>query len=173
MQILFSMERFSLAHEYGHHIGQHGRAGAAGTNGEMDAIGQEFEADLFALAIDRYVGLREERPNSFSGSGAAAVLLLKCHECIRRVRQIFITGEDKLQSDGVHPPTAARIAAFDKLDYLLPEPMRSNMRKMRGDCAEIVEQMYVMLKPIYIGMHEQGVRPSAPPQAFDPPHCLL
>jgi hypothetical protein len=54
MQLLFSMERFSLAHEYGHHVGQHGRVEAIGADGNTDATGQEIEADLFALSVDRY-----------------------------------------------------------------------------------------------------------------------
>jgi hypothetical protein len=175
MQLLSSMERFSLAHEYGHHVGRHGRAQDIGANGDADATGQqqELEADLFALSVDRYIGMRETRPNVFSVSGAAAALLLKCHDCVKRVRQILMTGEDTIPSDGVHPGTAARIAAFDNLDYQLPEHERTNLRKIRGDCAEIVEEVYVRLKPMYIDMHEQGVRPSTSRQAFDPPRCLF
>jgi hypothetical protein len=40
----------------------------------------EFEADLFALGFERYIGVRETRPNVFSASGAAGALLPKYHE---------------------------------------------------------------------------------------------
>ena len=79
-QLLFAMERFSLAHEYGHHIGQHGRKQEAGVDSDATRFKDEFEADLFALSLERYIGMRETRPNVFSASGAAGALLLKCHE---------------------------------------------------------------------------------------------
>jgi hypothetical protein len=173
MQILFSMERFALAHEYGHHVGQHGSLMAAEAGSKAGHLAQEFEADLFALSIDRYVGMRDPRPNPFAASGAAAVLLLKSHDCVRRVRQILRAGNDEIQSDGVHPDTADRIAAFDSLDEQFSEPQRSNLRKMRNDCAEIVEEMYARLKPSFLEKHKRGLRSSVPGQRFDPPHALL
>jgi len=167
------MERFALAHEYAHHIGQHGRMTAVGAGGDTNALGQEFEADLFALSIERYIGMRDTRPNIFSASGAAAALLLKCHDCVRRVRQILQTGEDSVQSDGVHPETVERIAAFEALDHQLPEAQRDNLKGMRGECVAIVDGVYQRLKPIYLEMHKRGVRPSMTSQAFDPPNWLL
>lgn len=121
MQLLFSMERFSLAHEYGHHVGKHGKRATIGVGGDADALGHEFEADLFALSLERHIGIRSGRPNPFAASGASAVFLLKCHDCVRRVRQILLTGEDTIQSDGVHPETSNRISAFDGLDHQLPD----------------------------------------------------
>src|SRR6266567_5251552 len=134
MQLLFSMERFSLAHEYGHHVGKHGKRAAIEVGGDAVAVGQEFEADLFALSVERYVGMRSVQPNPFSASGAGAAFLLKCHECVRRVRQILLSGEDAIQSDGVHPETSDRIAAFDDLDDQLPDTQREHLREMRNDC---------------------------------------
>jgi hypothetical protein len=174
MQLLFSMERFSLAHEYGHHVGQHGRRTAIGVDGDADAFGQEFEADLFALSLERYIGIRDTPPNIFSVSGAAAVLLLKCHECVRRVRQILLTGEDTTQSDGIHPETADRIAAFNGLDHQLPLSQEGDLREMRNSCATIVDEMYLRLKPAYGAMHKQGLRrPHSPSYGFDIPRCLF
>jgi hypothetical protein len=175
MQLLFSMERFSLAHEYGHHVGQHGRRAAIGVDGDADAFGQEFEADLFALSIERYIGMRDTPPNTFSASGAAAVLLLKCHDCIRHVRQILLTGEDAIHSDGVHPETSERIAAFDALDFQFPDRERGHLREMRKSCGAIVDEMYRRLKPAFTTMHKQGLRPPRPISRydFDPPRCLL
>ena len=175
MQLLFAMERFSLAHEYGHHVGQHGRRAAIGVNSDADPFGLEFEADMFALGLERYIGMRDEPPNIFSASGAAAVLLLKCHDCIRRVRQILWTGEDAIQSDGTHPETPDRIAAFDLLDNQFPDLQRGHLREMRHSCAAIVDEMYRRLKPGYTAMHKLGQRPphSTSGYEFDPPRCLL
>ncbi len=159
MQLLFSMERFSLAHEYAHHVGQHGRRTAIGVDGNADALGHEFEADLFAVNLERYIGMGDTPPNIFSASGAAAALLLKCHECIRRVRQILRTGEDAIQSDGIHPATLDRIAAFDQLDHQLPDSQREHLRGMRNSCVAIVDEMYRRLKPVYTEMHKRGLTP--------------
>lgn len=168
-QILFAMERFSLAHEYGHHIGQHGREQEAGIDVDAIKFKDEFEADLFALKLERHIGMREEQPNVFSVSGAAGVLLLKFHECVRRVRQILLTGDDAIHSDGVHPKTSDRIKAFSMLDHEIPERQRDHLKKMRNDCVTIVDEMYSLLRPIYREMHRQGVRPvpSASPNGFD------
>jgi hypothetical protein len=153
------MERFSLAHEYGHHIGQHGKAQEAAVDDNSNQFQDEFEADLFALGIERYIGMRETRPNVFSASGAAGAVLLKCHDCIRRVRQILLTGDNAIQSDGVHPETSDRIEAFGALDHELPDHQRNDLKKMRNDCVTIVDEIYRLLRPIYHKMHRQGVRP--------------
>jgi hypothetical protein len=158
-QLLFAMERFSLAHEYGHHIGQHGRKQEASAEGDATGLKNEFEADLFALSVDRYIGVRETRPNVFSASGAAGAVLLKCHDCIRRVRQILLTGDDAIQSDGVHPETSDRIEAFGTLDHELPDHQRNDLKKMRNDFVTVVDEVYRLLRPIYRKMHGRGVRP--------------
>jgi hypothetical protein len=175
MQLLFAMERFSLAHEYGHHVGQHGRRATVGVDDHADALGYEFEADLFALSLERYIGMRDKPPNIFSASGAAAVLLLKCHDCIRRVRQIRLTGGDAIQSDGIHPETPDRIAAFDRLDHQFPDSQRAALRKVRNNCVLIVDEMYSRLKPAYMAMHERRLKPPSSTSfyEFDPPRCLL
>jgi len=157
--VLFAMERFSLAHEYGHHIWQHGKEQEAAVDGNSNPFKDEFEADLFAVGIERYIGLQETPPNPFSASGAAGALLLKFHECVHRVRQVLSTGDDAIKSDGVHPETRDRIKAFGVLDHEIPEPQRDNLKKLRADCVTIVDEMYNLLKPNFLEMHRQGVRP--------------
>lgn len=175
MQLLFSMERFSLAHEYGHHVGKHGKRATIGVGGDADALGHEFEADLFALSLERHIGIRSGRPNPFAASGASAVFLLKCHDCVRRVRQILLTGEDTIQSDGVHPETSNRISAFDGLDHQLPDSQRDHLREMRDSCGAIVDEMYRRLKPVYTAMYKRGPTQSGSTSHcdFDPPSFLL
>ena len=172
MQMLFSMERFSIAHEYGHHIFRHGTTSGLGVGGDPDALGNESEADLFALSLDRYIGMNDPSPNRFSASGAAAVALFRLHDCVKRIRQILLTGDDAIQPDGIHPPTSDRIAAFDALDHQFPYPNREHLRKMRLDVATVIDEMYLRLRPAYVKMHEQGVRPLSS-QVFDPPSRLL
>ena len=175
MQLLFSMERFSLAHEYGHHVGQHSKRTVIGIGGDADAVGHEFEADLFALSLDRFIGMRDRQPNVFAASGAGAAFLLKCHDCVRRVGQILSMGEDTIHSDGVHPETSERIAAFDSLDDQIPNARRGNLRELRNNCASIVDEMYCRLKPAYMAMYENGPRRarSTSHREIDLPRCLL
>ena len=175
MQLLFSMERFSLAHEYGHHVAQHSKTAVIGVGGDTEAVGHEFEADLFALSLDRFIGMRDQQPNVFAASGAGAAFLLKYHDCIRRVGQILSTGEDTIHSDGVHPETSERIAAFDSLDDQLPDAQRCNLRELRNNCASIVDDVYCRLKPAYMAMYKNGLRraQSASHCEIDLPRLLL
>jgi hypothetical protein len=158
-QLLFSMERFSLAHEYAHHIAKHGRRETIGVGERTDAINEEFEADLFALALERHIGYCDTPPNVCSAAGAAATLILKLLECVRRVRQIFLTGDDTLPPQRLHPAAADRIAAFDSLDGQVPERNRQDFRKMRRDFVIIVDEVYRRLRPTYVQMHKEGIRP--------------
>jgi hypothetical protein len=162
VQLLLAMERFSVAHEYAHHIAHHGKREIIGSGStDPEAINEELEADLFALSLDRHIGYREAPPNLSSASGAAAVLLLKCLECVKGVRQIFLTGDDTIQSRATHPEISDRIAAFNRLDEQVPDRNRQDFRKMREDFGTIVDAVYSKLKPIYIEMHQQGLRPLA------------
>jgi len=172
-QILFSMERFSLAHEYAHHIGRHGCAATATVGCEGGGAEEELEADSFALTLERYIGMNDTPPNLFSASGAAAAVLLKCHECVKKARQILSTGEDVAHPDGIHPPVSDRITAFAVWDREIPEPHRQNITKIRQDLIALVDEMYRRLKPIYVRAHKDGVRPLPVPHGFDPPRALL
>ena len=79
------------------------------------------------------------------------------------------TGDDAIKSDGVHPETRDRIEAFGVLDHEIPEPQRDYLKKLRADCVTIVDEMYNLLKPNFLEMHRQGVRPlpSESPNGFD------
>ncbi len=168
-QLLFAMERFSLAHEYAHHIAKHGRREIIGVGEDTDAINEEIEADLFALTLDRHIGYCDTPPNLCSAAGAAAALILKLLECVRRVRQILLTGDDTLQPQRLHPAAADRIAAFDSLDGQVPERNRQDFRKIRRDFVTIVNEVYRRLRPIYVQMHKEGIRPlDAEPEPWLP-----
>jgi hypothetical protein len=161
-QLLVSMERFSLAHEYGHHIAEHGRREVVGAGQDPEALVEESEADLFALSLDRYIGTDS---NPFSASGSGAVLLLKCRECVNRVRRIFQTGDDVPPPRTTHPETSDRIAAFDRSDEFAPGHAKRSFKAMREDFAAIVDEVYRRLRPLYVEMYKQGIRPLGTPDA--------
>ena len=52
-QMLIAMERFSIAHKYGHHVAGHGRKESAEAGPGDESFIEEHEADIFALGLSR------------------------------------------------------------------------------------------------------------------------
>ncbi|MBI2816005.1 MAG: hypothetical protein HYX72_03610 [Acidobacteria bacterium] len=158
VQLLQGMELFSVAHEYAHHIGSHGDGVA--TAEDSNAKREEYEADSLALTLSRYIGANEQPQNLYAMSGASAVLLLKCHECVRRARQILRTGSETIQSSRTHPNSSDRIAAFDAFDEHLPKSEREMFKQTREDFEDIIDAVWAKLRPWYVEMHNHGLRPA-------------
>jgi hypothetical protein len=160
VQLLHAMERFAIAHEYAHHIAAHGRRDTIQAGTDLAGIREEFDADLFALSLTRYLGTRDTPQNLYSMSGAAAVLLLKTWECVRRARHILLTGGDTTQQTGAHPELGERIDAFGELDPHLAEYERQAFSRNRNDFAAIVDAVWSKLRPVFVEMHTAGLRPA-------------
>jgi hypothetical protein len=75
-ELLWAMERFSVAHEYAHHIAGHGKREFATRGLDAEGLDEEYEADVFALALSRHLGSKDGQINLWSVSEAGAVLLL-------------------------------------------------------------------------------------------------
>lgn len=157
--LLVAMEWFTVAHEYGHHIARDGKFETASVGIAEDSVEKELNADCFGLAMSRLLGNRSEPQNIYAESGAGAVALLKCLECIERARQILDTGKDQLKEATTHPTIEARINAFDSLDSLIPEPFREQFKDMRRCLIEIFSYVWTKLAPVFHSLHEQGLRP--------------
>jgi hypothetical protein len=161
VQLLTAMERFAIAHEYAHHIARHGSLEEAQVGGDPASLRNEFDADIFALGLSRYMERNEPQPNFYAMSGAGAVLLLKGLECVRRTREIFASGSEAQQQCATHPETAERIAYLETLDSSLATGEQTVFRQIRGDFVEIIDSVWMKLRPWYIWMHEDGLRPEA------------
>jgi hypothetical protein len=112
-QIARAMEVFAIAHEYGHHDLNHGRALSG------DAHAEEFEADQFALRICYEV---EQRPyifpNPYLSSGAGGVALLTALGTLRTVERAL--GASEPMDQATHPSVAARVERFNSVALLKP-----------------------------------------------------
>jgi hypothetical protein len=115
-----AMEIFVVAHEYGHHHCQHGRAI------DTEPQAEEFEADQFALRIGAV--LSKHRPmlpthypvfsNPYLESGAGAIIMLMALDTLRTVEQAL--GFPRREPSGTHPETNVRIAKFESVALLQP-----------------------------------------------------
>ena len=159
IQLLAAMERFAIAHEYAHHVADHGKRDTA--SGEEDRRGksEEYAADFFAVRICRHLEVTGAARNFHLLSGTGAVLLLKCLECVRRTRQILIEGDDGAISNQSHPETSARITALDSIDEFLSEPNYEMFKHARHSLSAVIDRLWSRLRPLYVHMHTAGLRP--------------
>jgi hypothetical protein len=158
MQLLSAMERFAIAHEYAHHVADDGKREIVSSDEDELGKSEEYRADFFALRICRYLESKETIRNFHLDSGTGAVLLLKCLECVRRARHILVHGDDTMTSHN-HPETSARILAFDSIDEFLSEPNRALFKQARDCVSAVIDRLWKGLKPLYVQMHEFGLRP--------------
>ena len=160
-QVMWAMERFSVAHEYAHHVAGHGARQFATKGVDPEGLLEEYEADVFGLGLGRYLGANETPQNVWAMSGAGAALLLKCLECVRRARQVLLTGDDVVRGSGSHPEVSDRIEAFNYLDPSLPERERIDFGKLRDSVATLMDSVWPKLKRYYVMMYENGLRPES------------
>jgi hypothetical protein len=110
------------------------------------------------VRICRHLESKGPARNFHLASGTGAVLLLKCLECVRRARHLFVHGNDMIASHS-HPETSARILAFDAIDEFLCEPNRKVYKHARESFSLVVDRLWRGLEPLYVQMHKSGLRP--------------
>lgn len=158
IQLLAAMERFAIAHEYAHHVADHGKRETVSAEGDDLGKSEEYQADFFSVRVCRYLESKEAARNFHLASGTGAVLLLKCLECVRRARRVLEHGDDVVASDN-HPETSARIRAFDSIDEFLSDPNQKMYKHARDSLASVIDRLWTGLKPLYEQMHKSGLRP--------------
>ena len=111
-QVAWSMEYFTVAHEYGHHILGHRSIDA-------DPMEQEYEADRFALRICEKLVMEPLRvmENPYLRTGAGGALMLKALAILRSIDEDL---DEKPLSD-THPSTEQRIQKIMNRHALQPD----------------------------------------------------
>ncbi|HEX4410569.1 MAG TPA: hypothetical protein VH206_17495 [Xanthobacteraceae bacterium] len=157
VQILRSIEIFAMAHEYGHHVFEHGIAKTSEETG--DSFLEEHEADVFGRAVSMAVGEGERPPNQYAVSGAGAVVILGALDLIRRATAVLRTGIDSAVPRKRHPPFADRIKFIASLDRQLPELQRGPAAIQRECFIQIMELVWEAILPEIRRRHAAGDRP--------------
>jgi hypothetical protein len=154
IMVLRAIECFSVAHEYGHHVLEHGTSGSS--EDTSDHFKDEHDADIFARGISMIMGMQEEPQNFLAICGAGGVIILGMLDLVRRTRGVLETGSEALTPRERHPPYADRIAAFARLDP--PGETGALCKEMRSNLVAIIEAIWEEVKPIAISFFEVGFR---------------
>jgi hypothetical protein len=156
--LLHAFELFAIAHEYGHHVTEDVAMDVLEVGGDPEALSKEFEADVFAFLLCRYIEREKNQPNVFLISGVAPVILLKCLDLVHRTRGIF-AGREVLEGvSNTHPETEERISAFDLYDDGTSPELANKFRQMRLNYCKIIDTIWTELRPLYVRMYENGLR---------------
>ncbi len=130
------MELFAIAHEYGHHHCQHGKAQG------LDSHREEFDADQFSLRISAEI--EPWLPNPYLESGAGGVILLLALDTLRAVEEAL--GLALAVETSTHPKIRARIAKFDSVAALRPLEF-ARLKSFRMASERVMDTVREMIVP--------------------------
>jgi hypothetical protein len=155
VMILKAIESFSIAHEYGHHVLEHGVSQSS--EDTSDHFKDENDADSFAQGISMVLGMQEEPQNFLAICGAGGVIILGMLDLVRRTRAVLETGSAVYAPRDRNPPYLDRIAEFARLDP--PGELGVMRQGMRSNVAAIVEAIWEEVEPVAISFYENGYSP--------------
>jgi hypothetical protein len=157
LQLLRAVELFALAHEYGHHVMQHGVTDSSADI--PDPFIEEHQADLFARGASMAIGSREPVPNLYAMFGVGAVVILGALDLVRRATALLESGSDQPPPRERHPPFRDRVKVIALLDQRLAVHLRPTAANMRDCFVQIMEVIWEFARPGIAELHANGVRP--------------
>ena len=161
-ELLDAMEIFVVAHEFGHHALEHGVSDPNQLSSSAPLAPElELDADRYAHMVGVRISLAEQPANCLGLSGAGIVLALSSLELVQKAKQVLQTGSDTLVPSITHPSVHERISAIAQMDEFAPEEIRLPSLVTRSHTREIMERLWLEVRPHFLSLHDQGVRPKA------------
>jgi hypothetical protein len=156
-QLLTAMELFVVAHEYSHHILEHGLQGCVSVDGPASELlkAQELQADWHAALITANIGAESRLSFAYDCTGAVAALVGT--DLLRRARAVLATGREQPFTSDSHPPLEHRLLILEMLRYdpRVADAVRSSQRNFH----EIMESIWDLILPNIRDFHARGFRP--------------
>lgn len=136
-QVAWSMEYFTVAHEFGHHVLGHRSV-------DDDPIAQEFQADAFAVKVCEQLELEPFPllPNPYTRTGAGASLMLLALEILRAFED---PADDGAAGAETHPSASDRIAKISARNLMQPKQLEMD-QEFNRTVARIMNAVAVVMR---------------------------
>lgn len=157
--LLQAMELFVVAHEYAHHIEDHGRLNELGANGpNMDVMrNDELHADAIAIMICQELSRSAERSNLFLGSSAGALAIILVLELLRWATNIVDTGSAIGSARDTHPELDVRIQNIVESTKRIQGDVEES-KFLRLGALQTIQHFWRAARSSLDDMHDDGVR---------------
>lgn len=138
-QVAWSMEYFTIAHEFGHHVLGH-------RNANDDPTVQEFQADAFAMQVSEQLEFEPFPllPNPYTRTGAGASLMLLALETLRAFEDTVDAGVAGAET---HPSASDRIAKISTRNLMLPKQLAMD-QEFNGTVARIMSAVAAVMRDV-------------------------
>lgn len=164
MEILTTIEVFTVGHELGHVISKHGGTTVATVAGDLTVEEikywhhQEKEADILGALAAFTDGLK--RGTTFQLSGVGPIIALSAAGMVVDARSVLQTGVVSESASETHPPLMERLGvlneAYERLNQPFPQSQQTAYRQARSEVAMIMDNVWSAIIPVLSGLRKAG-----------------